>query len=583
MNIDARNFAAGIVLPSEGYCDQPYVVITKQGSWLCVMTTGAGVEGEPGQHVISISSSDRGRTWSDPVDVEPATGPEASWAVPLIVPSGRIYVLYTYNDMNMRSVAHDDGETRRVDTLGAFAFRYSDDDGNSWSAKRYTIPVREFEIDNRNPYGGEVRFWWSVSKPLIHQGAAYVGFAKVGRFGHGFMAESEGAFLKSTNILTEEDAEKIVWETLPDGEIGLRAPAGPVADEHNIAGLSDGSLYCTYRTIEGYNCHAYSRDGGHTWTEPTYAVYTPGGRRIKHPRAANFVRKLSGGRYILWYHNKRTCWYNNGESRGNRNIAWLCGGKEEGRRINWGQPEIVMYNDQFHLGSSYPDFVEEADGSVYVFSTQKTEARSIQISPHLLEGLWNPGTAASTDGLILSLGPQDLTSGSLHKHSELPRLQGDHATGAEPTTRGGISIDLWINLNQLTPGQIIVSNRDDAGVGFALLVSGKGSVRVEINDGWMASYWDSDPGLLGIDVDHHIAAIVDGGPKTISFVIDGTLCDGGATRLFGYGRFSPSMKQIGGSGYLRIGQVDAALKGLRLYKRAIRTAEAVASYLGGCA
>ena len=367
MNIYARNFAAGIVLPSEGYCDQPYVVITKQGSWLCVMTTGAGVEGEPGQHVISISSSDRGRTWSDPVDVEPATGPEASWAVPLIVPSGRIYVLYTYNDMNMRSVAHDDGETRRVDTLGAFAFRYSDDDGNSWSAKRYTIPVREFEIDNRNPYGGEVRFWWSVSKPLIHQGAAYVGFAKVGRFGHGFMAESEGAFLKSTNILTEEDAEKIVWETLPDGEIGLRAPAGPVADEHNIAGLSDGSLYCTYRTIEGYNCHAYSRDGGHTWTEPTYAVYTPGGRRIKHPRAANFVRKLSGGRYILWYHNNGTCWYNNGESRGNRNIAWLCGGKEEGRRINWGQPEIVMYNDQFHLGSSYPDFVEEADGSVASF------------------------------------------------------------------------------------------------------------------------------------------------------------------------------------------------------------------------
>ena len=119
-------------------------------------------------------------------------------------------------------------------------------------------------------------------------------------------------------------------------------------------------------------------------------------------------------------------------------------------------------------------------------------------------------------------------------------------------------------------------------MGFALLVSGKGSVRVEINDGWMASYWDSDPGLLGIDVDHHIAAIVDGGPKTISFVIDGTLCDGGATRLFGYGRFSPSMKQIGGSGYLSVGQIDAALKGLRFYRRAIRSAEAVASYLGGC-
>ena len=28
----------------EGYCDQPYVVITKDGNWLCVLTTGAGHE-----------------------------------------------------------------------------------------------------------------------------------------------------------------------------------------------------------------------------------------------------------------------------------------------------------------------------------------------------------------------------------------------------------------------------------------------------------------------------------------------------------------------------------------------------------
>ena len=36
---------------------------------------------------------------------------------------------------------------------------------------------------------------------------------------------------------------------------------------------------------------------------PAYAVYTPGGRRIKHPRAANFVRKFSNGKFLYWFHN----------------------------------------------------------------------------------------------------------------------------------------------------------------------------------------------------------------------------------------------------------------------------------------
>jgi len=70
----------------------------------------------------------------------------------------------------------------------------------------------------------------------------------------------------------------------------LKSPARPIAEDHNLVALSDGSLYSTYRTIQGNPCHAYSRDGGHTWTPPSYATYSPGGRRIKHPRAACFVR-----------------------------------------------------------------------------------------------------------------------------------------------------------------------------------------------------------------------------------------------------------------------------------------------------
>jgi len=181
---DERNVSAGWVIPSEGYCDQPYVVVNEDGTWTCVMTTGEGGEGTRGQHIVSLSSADRGKTWTEPVSIEPADGPEASWALPLKVPWGRIYVFYTYNAENMREVVADTEYARkRVDTLGEFMFRFSDDNGRTWSAERFRIPVRLMDIDRGNPYGGRVLFFWGVGKPIVHDGAVYLGFSKVGRFG----------------------------------------------------------------------------------------------------------------------------------------------------------------------------------------------------------------------------------------------------------------------------------------------------------------------------------------------------------------------------------------------------------------
>ena len=88
---DPRHLSNGWNIPSEGYADQPYIVKTDDGAWLCVMTTGAGVEGAGGQHVVSMRSTDQGRTWGERVPIEPSNGPEASYAVMLKVPSGRIY------------------------------------------------------------------------------------------------------------------------------------------------------------------------------------------------------------------------------------------------------------------------------------------------------------------------------------------------------------------------------------------------------------------------------------------------------------------------------------------------------------
>src|ERR1700740_1659029 len=59
--VDPRDLInSGYVLPNEGYCDQPYIVETKDGNLLCVETTGSGAEGGPENTVPAPSTGSRG-------------------------------------------------------------------------------------------------------------------------------------------------------------------------------------------------------------------------------------------------------------------------------------------------------------------------------------------------------------------------------------------------------------------------------------------------------------------------------------------------------------------------------------------
>lgn len=179
----------------------------------------------------------------------------------------------------------------RVDSLGHFVFKYSDDNGRSWSRERYDIPFRLFECDRANVYGGKLCFFWNVGRPFIHNGTAYVTLNKVGEMGRGFFQRSEGCLLASPNLLTADNPADAAWETLPEGETGIRPPegAGPVGEEHCVVPLSDGSFYDTFRTIAGHPAEAYSRDGGKSWQPPQFMRYADG--RPSNTRA----RRISSG------------------------------------------------------------------------------------------------------------------------------------------------------------------------------------------------------------------------------------------------------------------------------------------------
>ncbi len=586
---DPRNITAGLEIPNEGYADQPYIVKTNDGAWLCAITTGSGREGDGGQHVISTRSTDRGKTWSKPLDVEPATGPEASYAVLLKVPSGRIYVFYNHNTDNVRQVKGDnppykDGWVRRVDSLGHFVFKYSEDHGRTWSAERYEIPQREFEIDRRNPYGGKLKFFWTVGKAFSHRGAGYVPLHKVGGFGDGFFTSSEGVLLRSANILTEPDPAKIRWETWPEGDVGLRAPAGggTVAEEQSFSELSDGSLFSVYRTIDGHAAFTYSRNGGRSWEPPQYMRFATG-RLMKHPRAANFAWRCENGRFLYWFHNHGGRFIREHPQRRSnayeeRNPVWLVGGVEAdgpaGKIISWSQPEIALYDDDPIIRMSYPDLVEDG-GKYFLTETQKDVARVHEIAPELINGMWQP-VAVNGAPVLDVAAPMPAAV----KAPPLPIFyrRSNRMDHGKEDLRAGFTIDTWFRLDSVEPGQVLLDNRTKDGKGFALVTVAGRAVELILNDGRTESRWASDPGTLAVGKRQHLVAIVDGGPKVIGFVIDGVLNDGGEDRQYGWGRYSPHLRGVAGAPELRIGR---GLERLRIYDRYLRTSEAIASYQGG--
>ena len=562
---DWRNIRMGSPIPDEGYCDQPYVVVNSDGSWTCMLTTGKGHEGSLGQHIVATITRDQGKTWTPLVDIEPANGPEASWVVPLVVPSGRIYAFYTYNGDRINRLPG--GEKKiRADMLGWYCYKYSDDGGLTWSKERYRIPVRSTACDRANQWKGDVRIFWGIDAPKISDSGVRFTFTKLGKY---MLDLGEGWMMHSDNILTEPDVSKIRWNTLPDGEHGLRVPEfGSIQEEHNHVRIGDDRLYLVYRTKMGYPIQCYSDDDGRTWTTPAPMTYTPDGRRIKTPRACPKLWRCKNGKYLFWFHN------HSGKTFFGRNPVWISGGEVRDGKMYWSEPEILLYHhDLKGRGMSYPDLIEQ-DGRYWVTETQKSIARIHEIPAVLLEGMWrqHDDTPAVAEGAVLSLSGKEIASGKTAAMPELPNLG----------LGGGFSIDVWLKIPDPAAGQSLLDTRDKEGCGFAISTGEKGSLVFTMNDGLHNTEWASDPATLTAGKLHHVVFIVDGGPCIISVVSDGVLGDGGADRQYGWGRFDPQFGNPAG-GPLRItAALNKTVKHVKLYTRYLTTAEAVDNFRAGC-
>ena len=554
---DLREISNGSVVPDENYTDQPYIVVTKDGNWLCTLTTGPGDESFKGQHITATISTDKGKTWSEPIGIEPSCDIESSWVVPLVVPSGRVYAFYNYNGDDVRNMP--DGSSVSVSTLlGWYCYKYSDDNGRTWSKRRYRLPVRMTACDHTNDWNGKVQLFWGIDKPKVSNGRGFFAFTKLGRY---MLEEGEGWLFSSDNILTEPDPAKLHWTMLPDGEHGIRSPEfGSVQEEHNIVPLGGDNLYCVYRTTTGCPCHTYSDDGGRTWSKPEHMTYTPGGRKIKTPRACPKLWRTADGRFLFWYHN------HGGRDFERRNPAWISGGVLKDGRIHWSQPEILLYDiSDPKVRMSYPDLIEQ-DGRYWVTETNKLVARVHEIDKTLLEGLWSQGEIKkiARDGLVLEWQPGGDEKPVLPREIDMART-------------GGIAIDCWVEAERLDAAKTLLAGRAGNG-GVSLTALPNGAVRLKLDDGESTAVWESDPESLQAGKLHHVVAIADAGPRIITFVVDGVLCDGGRFRSHGWGRWQGALATVLDAGELT---VDPAVKSLRVYDRYLRTSEAIGNFHGG--
>jgi len=370
------NFDYGSSIYKNGYVDQPYIVVLKDGSWLCTFTTSAKQEGSSGQHIVSTRSFNQGETWTETIQIESPDGPAASWAMPYITPYGRAYVFYSFNGDTITTL---NDKPIRNDMLGWYCFKYTDDEGQTWS-KRYRLPLRKTMADINNDWKGEVQIFWGIGKPIEHGNYMSFGLTKLGKYMLDF---GEGWFFQSDNIQTEKNPEKINWVLLPDGMDGVRNPEfESVQEEFNLVPISGDTLYAVYRTNLGFIAETKSFDNGHTWTLPDKARMFDGSP-LKNPRACPRIWKTNKGLYLLWFHNHA------GTGYANRNPAWITAGKWKQNRMIWTQavPLIFSTDTSYQTGRlSYPDLIEQK-GYLYISVTNKETGRILKIPKKIIRKL----------------------------------------------------------------------------------------------------------------------------------------------------------------------------------------------------
>lgn len=355
------------------YVDMAYLV-AMPGVLAATLTVNddSATEGNTAQHVAIVRSNDNGISWGAPIDIEPASAPEASWVMPWYdAERDLLYAFYTFNFEDVRSIPNSNGvgSTSRVDSIGTIAYRVSTDRGLTWGA-RQLIAIGAKDIDNRNPFAGAKQLLWTFGHPVVDAGKLYLGFSKCGVVVSGNQFTDTEAFLLRANI----GSTLTGWAQLPNGGTGIKLPTpfwgGPamtLTEEPSLVIHEGGALNVITRCDRGRLGESWSVDGGasfsHDWARSLDGFLT-----IYHPRGPGAMFRLPDGRFLLWTYNNGSAGFTG------RSVVWYRIGYRAGNRIRWGRPAALCYSSDMAKVIGYPSFQVLGD-ELLVSASDKTCAR----------------------------------------------------------------------------------------------------------------------------------------------------------------------------------------------------------------
>ena len=329
--------------------------MTPGGDYLLMFPDGGHYAHQAAKHndMLAYRSTDKGKTWKGPSIAFDIDYNQHGF-IPL-TPGGteRIYAFGTQPIPVLYTREHKLNENAPI------GYRYSDDDGHSWSEVRLIRPTNDPDFKGM-----------SVMRMCeTGEGAWILG-----------SHESDGSYkpiMTRQYLLRSEDRGQ-TWEVLPHARHGgWCVPQYNRMDEGRPISLGGSSVYCMIRTCEGHLWATRSNDDGKTWADP---APTP----LVHPDAPPMLFMLSDAHTLVAFHHNR-CSKNTYIGLENDNAAmvdrseiWVSTSRDEGQ--SWSEPRFVFANalepdldsDWRNYNCSYCDMFVD-DGVINLFVPHRWE------------------------------------------------------------------------------------------------------------------------------------------------------------------------------------------------------------------
>ena len=294
--------------------------ITPGGDYLLMFPDGGHYGGSDHKvnDMLAYRSVDRGKTWHGPTVAFDIDYNQHGF-VPLIPRgSARLYAFGTQPIWGMYT--RDNG----LHENAAIGYRYSDDDGRTWSEVRVIRPGNDPDFRGM-----------SVMRMCETDSGAWIIGAHEGDW-------SYKPLISRQYILRSEDQGQ-TWELLPRKRHGgWCCQAFGRMDELRPISLGQGRILALTRTPEGHLWELRSDDDGKTWSPPAATS-------LVHPDAPPMLCHLSDGRTLAaFHHNRHHDRDYTGLSAGNveqmkdRSELWVSTSCDEGR--TWTEPRFVLAN-----------------------------------------------------------------------------------------------------------------------------------------------------------------------------------------------------------------------------------------------